>query len=104
VTQWLEIAKDLNTDHTKIHVLNRAQIIDDAFYFLIRGKLSLFVFLKVVEYLPNEMDYIAWYPMFKALEYISCFIPFGEKGIKVNKYLLFIITTIFLYNIIKGKL
>jgi len=60
--------------------------------------------LKVVEYLQIEMDYIAWYPMFKVLEYMSCFIPFDEKGIKVNKCLLFIIITIFLYNIIKGKL
>jgi len=85
---WLQIAKDLNTHHQKIHVLNRAQIIDDAFYFLISGKLSLFLFLEVVKYLQNEMDYIAWYPMFKALEYLSCFIPFYEYNdaskIKVN--------------------
>jgi len=96
--------KKLKTEHINIHVLNRAQIIDDAFYFLIRGKLNLFVFLEVVEYLQNEMDYIAWYPMFKVLEYLSCFIPFDEKDIQVNKFLLFIITTIFLYNIIKEKL
>jgi len=48
--------------------------------------------MKVVKYLPNEMDYIAWYPMFKALEYISCFIPFDEynyvSNIKVNRFLL----------------
>jgi len=48
--------------------------------------------LKVVEYLHNEMDYIAWYPMFKALEYISRFIPFDKynyaSNIKVNRFLL----------------
>jgi len=33
---WLNIAHYLNfNNYTKIHVLNRAQIIDDAFYFMI---------------------------------------------------------------------
>jgi len=48
--------------------------------------------LEVVKYLQNEMDYVAWYPMFKALEYISSFIPFDKynyaSSIKANKFLL----------------
>jgi len=42
-----------------------------------------------VDHLQNETDYIAWYPMIKALEYMSCLFPFDE-GIymKVNRFLL----------------
>jgi len=54
-----------------------------------KDKLNLSVFLKIVEHLQNETNYIAWYPMIKALEYMSCFIPFNESThIKVNRFLL----------------
>ncbi|KAL6262834.1 hypothetical protein P5V15_005624 [Pogonomyrmex californicus] len=69
---WLKIAHYLNsTNYMKIHVLNRAQIIDDAFYFITSGELHHSVFWKIVDYLSRETDYIAWYPMFKAIERMS---------------------------------
>ncbi|KAG5311064.1 APM1 Aminopeptidase, partial [Acromyrmex insinuator] len=68
---WRNIANYLYNNYKKIHVLNRAQMIDDAFYFLIRGQFELSVFFELANYLQRETDYVAWFPMFKALEYIN---------------------------------
>ncbi|XP_029156057.1 aminopeptidase N-like [Nylanderia fulva] len=69
---WQRISNYLNyNNYNKIHVLNRAQIIDDAFHLLIAGQLHSFVFWDIIKYLQRERDYIAWYPFFKALEYLS---------------------------------
>jgi len=37
------------------------------------------VFLDIIGYLSQETDYIAWYPMFKILEYLSTYLPFQEN-------------------------
>ncbi|XP_018405347.1 PREDICTED: aminopeptidase Ey-like, partial [Cyphomyrmex costatus] len=79
---WLNISNYLNdiNNYTNIHVLNRAQLIDDAFYFLKRGQLKLSAFHKLVEYLQYETDYVAWFPMFKGLESISTYFLFSESN------------------------
>lgn len=82
---WDLIANSLNEDHKKIHVLNRAQLINDAYYFLMNEQLPLSLFLKLTQYLSKETDYIAWYPMIKAAESLSSFIPYkGSERIKVS--------------------
>ncbi|XP_029162428.1 aminopeptidase N-like [Nylanderia fulva] len=72
---WQRIAHYLNSEnYIKIHVLNRAQIIDDAFHLAMEKKLNFSIFWDIVGYLPKrEIDYIAWYPMIKAFEYLSNF-------------------------------
>ncbi|XP_029156058.1 aminopeptidase N-like [Nylanderia fulva] len=68
---WQRIINYLQcSNYKKIHVLNRAQIIDDAFYLMIIGHIKTSIFLNIMPYLAEEEDYIAWYPMFKALEYM----------------------------------
>jgi len=87
VLYWERIIRYLrmSEEYTKIHVLNRAQIIDDAFYFMMDNQLRLSTFLKITEYLKRETDYVVWYPMIKALEHISGFFLFKESAyIKVN--------------------
>lgn len=81
-----KITNYLNSDeYIKIHVLNRAQIMDDAFHFLISGELDLSVFVRHTTHLLLERDYIAWYPVIKAFEYMSSFFPYQESSyIKVN--------------------
>ncbi|XP_012062834.1 PREDICTED: aminopeptidase N-like [Atta cephalotes] len=62
---WLRLASYLNSNkYNKIHVVNRAQIIDDAYYFLIMKQLDFDMFKELTMYLSQETDYIAWYPMF----------------------------------------
>ncbi|XP_029155171.1 aminopeptidase N-like [Nylanderia fulva] len=74
---WKLIARYLNSEqYTNIHVLNRAQIIDDSFHLMTQGKLNFSTFWELSSYLWQEKFYVAWYPMFKALEYMSNIIPF----------------------------
>jgi len=89
LTMWQRIAYYLNSGNYKnIHVLNRAQILDDAFYFAIEEKsINLSTFWDLSNYLSQEIDYIVWYPVIKAFEYLSIFIPFSEIGLEVyNKF------------------
>ncbi|XP_029672009.1 glutamyl aminopeptidase-like [Formica exsecta] len=85
---WQKIAKYLNSkEFTKIHVLNRAKIIDDAFYFMVEQQLDPSIFWELISYLARETNYIAWYPMIKALEYMSSVFPLPNEevqNIKVN--------------------
>ncbi|XP_050463390.1 glutamyl aminopeptidase-like isoform X2 [Cataglyphis hispanica] len=79
---WQRIAKYLNsTEYTKVHVLNRAKIIDDAFYFMITQQLESSIFWNLTSYLKQETSYIAWYPMIKAIEYMSSIFSFSDKRV-----------------------
>ncbi|XP_025268236.1 aminopeptidase N-like isoform X2 [Camponotus floridanus] len=77
ITNWRKIAQYLNSEkYSNIHVLNRAQIINDAFHFAIEKKLKFSFFWELASYLAQETDYIAWYPMLKAFEFLSNIFPF----------------------------
>ena len=71
---------------TGIHVLNRAQLIDDAFYFLMQKKLNFITFWDITKFLCNDTNYVAWYPMIKAVEYMTCTWPVDRNAgyLKVN--------------------
>ncbi|XP_050466711.1 glutamyl aminopeptidase-like isoform X2 [Cataglyphis hispanica] len=90
---WLKIAKYLNSnEYTKIHVLNRAKIIDDAFYFMVEQQLDSSIFWNLTSYFARETNYIAWYPMIKIFEYMSSVYPFSNKEVqnikdKINEIL-----------------
>ncbi|XP_050459320.1 aminopeptidase Q-like [Cataglyphis hispanica] len=78
---WELITMYLYSDkYTNIHVLNRAQLVDDAFHLLLSHQIHSSIFWDITKYLHHETDYVAWYPMFKALEYMSSIfsIPIGE--------------------------
>ncbi|XP_050456426.1 aminopeptidase N-like isoform X2 [Cataglyphis hispanica] len=77
---WNKIADYLKSPkYTEIHVLNRAQIIDDAFHFMVKKQLPPSIFWKLTNYLWKEKDYIAWYPMIKAFERISSIFSLPEE-------------------------
>ncbi|XP_071568418.1 glutamyl aminopeptidase-like [Temnothorax nylanderi] len=77
---WEKLMQHLNSEkYSNIHVLNRAQIIDDAYYFLLRKKLDFHFFKNLTYYLSRETNYVAWYPMFKIMEEVSGFFPFPES-------------------------
>ncbi|XP_012231866.2 aminopeptidase N-like [Linepithema humile] len=70
---WQKLADYLYfVNYTVIHVLTRAQIIDDAFYFLTHGQLNFTMFWNITSFLLKDTDYVAWYPMIKAVEYMTC--------------------------------
>nr|XP_012235164.1 PREDICTED: thyrotropin-releasing hormone-degrading ectoenzyme-like [Linepithema humile] len=70
---WKRLAWYLyNENYNTIPVLNRAQIIDDAFYFLTQKQLNINLFWDITSFLLKDTDYVAWYPMIKAVEYMTC--------------------------------
>ncbi|XP_050451260.1 aminopeptidase A-like [Cataglyphis hispanica] len=76
---WRRIVQYLNSEkYRNIHVLNRAQLINDAFHFAVHRKLNFSIFWDLTKYLSKETDYIAWYPMLKIFEFISSSFAFSE--------------------------
>lgn len=84
-TNWQKIVHYLNSeDFTRISVLNRAQIINDAFAFLMENQIDRSVFFNLINYLSREKDILPWHPMFRILTSSSeHFLLPESKGLKV---------------------
>ncbi|XP_031623813.1 membrane alanyl aminopeptidase-like [Contarinia nasturtii] len=67
---WAALDKALYNSHTKIHVHNRAQIVDDALNLARARQLNYSQALHTIEYLQNETDYIPWLSAFNNFEFI----------------------------------
>ncbi|KAL6260350.1 hypothetical protein P5V15_007881 [Pogonomyrmex californicus] len=85
-TNWQRIVRYLNSEeYTKIHVLNRVQIINDAFTFWMANELNASVFFNITNYLSRETDYVAWYPMFQILtQLLQYFIVPESEAFKLH--------------------
>ncbi|XP_071561427.1 aminopeptidase N-like isoform X1 [Temnothorax nylanderi] len=68
ITNLERIIHYLNSEeYTKIHVLNRAQILDDAFAFVLENQLESSVFMNLISYLGRDRDYMPWRTMFRII-------------------------------------
>lgn len=66
-TLWSALRDALKSENFDgIHVLNRAQIVDDALNLARAGQLSYSTALDIVSYLENEVEYYPWYSAFNA--------------------------------------
>nr|XP_012221846.1 PREDICTED: thyrotropin-releasing hormone-degrading ectoenzyme isoform X4 [Linepithema humile] len=72
-------------NHTHISLYNRAQIVDDAFHFMIIRQLNFDLFWDVTSFLLRDTDYGVWYPMIKAVEYMACMWAFKSDISAKNK-------------------
>lgn len=71
-TLWSEIESALQSENFGgIHVLNRAQIVDDVLNLARAGGVSYTRALDVVSYLANENEYYPWYSALTALSYLK---------------------------------
>ncbi|XP_034829877.1 aminopeptidase N-like [Maniola hyperantus] len=68
---WRALARVLFTSHETIHLLNRAQIVDDVFNMARNGRTSYSNAFEVSRYLVNETDYIAWGSANSAFSYLD---------------------------------
>ena len=58
---WNLLIEQLRGDeHNKIHLLNRAQLVDDSLNLARAGKISYDIPFGILEYLQKESDYIPW--------------------------------------------
>lgn len=86
---WTQLVKQLNVSHGDIHVLNRAQLIDDSFNLARAGMLDYYVALNLSTYLQNEDDYVPWYTAIECLSYVVERMRRSTEGysyIKVTKF------------------
>ncbi|CAH1738623.1 aminopeptidase N-like [Aphis gossypii] len=82
---WNALISQLHDDCNEIHVLNRAQLIDDAFNLALANRMDYAQVLKLSEYLINENDPVPWYSVQNGFSYLMnrmrrC--PNGYKKLK----------------------
>lgn len=68
---WNLLINQLLNNHTKIDIINRAQLIDDSFNLGRAGLIDQTLFLKITSYLVNETDPLAFQTAFIGLNYIA---------------------------------
>ncbi|XP_058065216.1 aminopeptidase N-like [Anopheles bellator] len=68
---WQLITNALVTNHNSIHRLNRAQLIDDAYWLARSDRLDLRIMWRLMTYLRNELDYSPWAAADVALTYYN---------------------------------
>uniref|UniRef100_A0A672T0J7 Aminopeptidase n=1 Tax=Sinocyclocheilus grahami TaxID=75366 RepID=A0A672T0J7_SINGR len=66
---WERLLTQLNSDHKVIPVLNRGQIIDDAFNLARADIINITLALRTTKYLYEEKEYIPWESAVRNLEY-----------------------------------
>ncbi|XP_065223462.1 aminopeptidase N-like [Planococcus citri] len=59
---WQLLINQLMKNHKKIHVLNRAQLIDDVFTLATDRLINCKIAGRLIKYLQNETSVIPWYP------------------------------------------
>lgn len=83
----MALIRQLNDTPNDIHVLNRAQLIDDAFNLARSGRLDYSVPLHLSKYLKNENDTTPWYSAMNCFAYLLERMPRRDNGyenLKVN--------------------
>ncbi|XP_077419547.1 aminopeptidase Ey-like [Vanacampus margaritifer] len=66
---WERLLAKLNSQHQDIPLINRAQIIDDAFNLARAEMVSITLALRTTEFLQNEVEYMPWQTAINNLHY-----------------------------------
>ncbi len=82
---WNLLINQLLNDHTKIDIINRAQLIDDSFNLGRAGLIDQTLFLKITSYLVNETDPLAFQTAFIGLNYIADMLSHDDDIFKMFK-------------------
>lgn len=67
---WERLIAILKSNPKIIHVLNRAQLIDDSFNLARAAELPYTVPLTLIEYLDKEDDFIPWHSFLNSISYM----------------------------------
>ncbi|KAK0182707.1 hypothetical protein PV327_000817 [Microctonus hyperodae] len=88
IQNWNLIINYLNSkNYSRIHVLNRAQLIHDAFNLAIVGQLDYKVVLSLLTYLKQETDPIPWAVAFEAMKKIYMVVKYTDMNKYFKKYI-----------------
>lgn len=84
-TNYQLIADALNSDQlSNIHIVTRAQLIDDAFNFAQSNRLSFHQYLHIIRYLKNETEYVPWGAAIKGISVLNRLYAGNEKYHRFN--------------------
>eukprot|EP00088_Acartia_fossae_P031208 TRINITY_DN3213_c0_g1_i1.p1 TRINITY_DN3213_c0_g1~~TRINITY_DN3213_c0_g1_i1.p1 ORF type:complete len:964 (+),score=231.16 TRINITY_DN3213_c0_g1_i1:49-2940(+) len=100
---WELIAQSLNSDHKSIHVINRAQILDDALELAKVGRLDYRTALSLTGYLSQETEYIPWYSALSGLSHIKDMLKRTSAYGEFKQYMLKLLAPIYRKLGFQGK-
>ncbi|XP_053387798.1 aminopeptidase N-like [Mercenaria mercenaria] len=84
---WIALTEQLKSDHTVVHVINRAQIIDDAWSLAKSGDLDMSIALRTTEYLNKELDWIPWSAANNQLGFVGSMLERHQLNESFTKYM-----------------
>ncbi|XP_037538537.1 aminopeptidase Ey [Nematolebias whitei] len=94
---WERLFAQLSSDHQVIPVINRAQLVDDAFN-LARAKLvSTTLALRTTSYLSQETEYIPWQSALNNLQYYELMLDRTEVYQPMQDYIRKLVTPLFFH-------
>ncbi|KAJ1180035.1 hypothetical protein NDU88_005259 [Pleurodeles waltl] len=94
---WKRIIQQLHKDHTVISVINRAQIIDDAFNLARAKYIQTTAALETTKFLTNETEYMPWESALSSLNYFTIMFDRSNVYGPMKKYLQKQVTPLFQY-------
>ncbi|KAG9340759.1 hypothetical protein JZ751_020351, partial [Albula glossodonta] len=84
---WERLLQQLNDSHDVIPILNRGQLIDDAFNLARAQYVNVTLALNTTKYLSNDMEYVPWESALRNLEYFILMFDRSEVFGPMKAYL-----------------
>ncbi|XP_059178196.1 aminopeptidase N-like, partial [Physella acuta] len=84
---WEALCKQLLDQHERIPVINRAQIINDAWSLAKSGDIALSTAFKTIDYLHKEKAYAPWYTARRELNYMSSMLSVNSLNGPFQKFM-----------------
>ncbi|XP_061855431.1 aminopeptidase N [Colius striatus] len=94
---WDQLLNQLSTNHQVIPVINRAQIIDDAFNLARAKYIDVTVALNTTRFLSSETEYMPWKAALNNLQYLQLMFDRSEVFGAMTKYIQKQVTPLFNY-------
>ncbi|RLV92605.1 hypothetical protein DV515_00013726 [Chloebia gouldiae] len=94
---WDQLLKQLDANHTVFPVINRAQIIDDAFNLARAKYVDVTLALNTTRFLSQETEYMPWKAALNSLQYFQQMFDRSEVFGAMSKYMHKQVTPLFNY-------
>ncbi|NXO68717.1 AMPN Aminopeptidase, partial [Phainopepla nitens] len=94
---WDQLILQLGTDHTVFPVINRAQIIDDAFNLARAKYINVTLALSTTRFLSSEREYMPWQAALSNLQYFQLMFDRSEVFGAMTRYIQKQVTPLFKY-------
>lgn len=94
---WENLFTQLNSEHQVIPLVNRAQLVDDAFNLARAQLVSTTLALRTTSYLSMETEYMPWQSALDGLQYYYLMLDRTEVYQPMQDYMKKLVTPLFLY-------